>query len=74
MEIDRYHLPDYTVPIEETLGAMDEVVRAGKVRYPAVSNYAAWQVCEIHWIAETHGFRPPCVSQPMYNVLTRAIE
>lgn len=46
------HLPDYAVPIEETLAAMDEAVRAGKVRYPAISNYAAWQVCEIRWIAE----------------------
>jgi len=68
------HLPDYSVPIEETLAAMEEAVRAGKVRYPAVSNYAAWQVCEIHWIAEKNGFRPPRVSQPMYNVLTRGIE
>ncbi len=74
--VDLYylHLPDYGVPIEETLAAMDEAVRAGKVRYPAVSNYAAWQVCEIHWIAEKHGFRPPPVSQPMYNVLARGIE
>jgi aryl-alcohol dehydrogenase-like predicted oxidoreductase len=74
--VDLYylHLPDYTTPIEETLAAMDEVVRAGKVRYPAVSNYAAWQVCEIHWIAAKNGFKPPCVSQPMYNVLTRGIE
>jgi aryl-alcohol dehydrogenase-like predicted oxidoreductase len=74
--VDLYylHLPDYNVPIEETLAAMDEVVRAGKVRYPAVSNFAAWQICEIHWIAEKNGFKPPCVSQPMYNVLTRAIE
>jgi aryl-alcohol dehydrogenase-like predicted oxidoreductase len=74
--VDLYylHLPDYTVPIEETLAAMDEAVRAGKVRYPAVSNYAAWQVCEIHWLAEKNGFKPPCVSQPMYNVLTRGIE
>jgi aryl-alcohol dehydrogenase-like predicted oxidoreductase len=74
--VDLYylHLPDYGVPIEETLGAMDEVVRAGKVRYPAVSNYAAWQVCEIHCIAEKHGFKPPYVSQPMYNLLARGIE
>jgi len=74
--VDLYylHLPDYAVPIEETLAAMDEAVRAGKVRYPAVSNYAAWQVCEIHWIAEKNRFKPPCVSQPMYNVLTRGIE
>jgi aryl-alcohol dehydrogenase-like predicted oxidoreductase len=74
--VDLYylHLPDYSVPIEETLAAMDEAARAGKVRYPAVSNYAAWQVCEILWIAEKNRFKPPCVSQPMYNVLTRGIE
>jgi aryl-alcohol dehydrogenase-like predicted oxidoreductase len=74
--VDLYylHLPDYTVPIEETLAAMDAAVRAGKVRYPAMSNYAAWQVCEIHWIAERNGFKLSCVSQPMYNVLTRSIE
>jgi aryl-alcohol dehydrogenase-like predicted oxidoreductase len=74
--VDLYylHLPDYNVPIEETLAAMDEVVRAGKVRYPAVSNFAAWQICQMHWIAEKNGFKPPCVSQPMYNVLTRAVE
>ena len=68
------HLPDYSVPIEETLATMEDAVRAGKVRYPAVSNYAAWQVCEIQWIAEKNGFMPPRVSQPMYNVLTRGIE
>jgi len=68
------HLPDYAAPIEETLAAMEEAVRAGKVRYPAVSNYASWQVCVIHWLAEKNGFKPPRVSQPMYNVVTRAIE
>ena len=68
------HQPDYDTPIEETLAAMDEAVRAGKVRYPAVSNYAAWQVCEIHWLAEKHGYKPPRISQPMYNLLARGIE
>lgn len=74
--VDLYYLhqPDYDAPIEETLSAMDELVRAGKVRYPAVSNYAAWQVCEIHWICSKSGFRPPHISQPMYNLLARAIE
>ena len=74
--VDVYYLhwPDYAVPLEETLGAMEELVRAGKVRYPAVSNYAAWQICQIHWIAEKHGFTPPFISQPMYNLLARAIE
>jgi len=74
--VDLYYLhqPDWDVPIEETLGAMDELVRAGKVRCPAVSNYAAWQVAEIHWIAEKRGYQPPYISQPMYNLLARGIE
>ncbi|HEY6293666.1 MAG TPA: aldo/keto reductase [Terriglobia bacterium] len=74
--LDLYYLhwPDYETPIEETLEAMEEAVRAGKVRYPAVSNYAAWQVCEIHWAAEKRAWRPPYVSQPMYNLLARGIE
>jgi len=74
--VDLYYLhqPDYDVPIEETLTTMDELVRAGKVRYPAVSNYAAWQVTEIHWICEKNGYRPPYISQPMYNLIARGIE
>ena len=74
--VDLYYLhqPDYDVPIEETLAAMDELVKAGKVRYPAVSNYAAWQVAEIHCISQKNGFKPPFISQPMYNLLARAIE
>ena len=45
-------------PIEESLSAMDEVVRAGKVRQPAISNYAAWQACEILWIQILFDSRP----------------
>lgn len=74
VDIYYLHQPDYGVPIEETLTAMDEVVRAGKVRYPAVSNYAAWQVAEIHSICAKHGYGPPRISQPMYNLLARGIE
>ncbi len=74
--VDLYYLhqPDYDVPIEETLAAMQELVAAGKVRYPAVSNYAAWQVAEIHCLAQKNGFKAPYISQPMYNLLARAIE
>lgn len=74
--VDLYYLhqPDYDVPIEETLAAMDELVKAGKVRYPAVSNYASWQVAEIHCISQKNGYLPPFISQPMYNLLARAIE
>jgi len=68
------HFPDWSVPIEESLEAMDEIVRAGKVRHPASSNYAGWQVVQMLWISETKGYRPPYVSQPMYNLLARGIE
>jgi 1-deoxyxylulose-5-phosphate synthase len=74
--VDLYYLhqPDYAVPVEETLGAMEELVGQGKVRYPATSNYAGWQVCELLWVAEKHGYSPARVSQPMYNILARGIE
>ena len=68
------HAPDYGTPIDETLAAMDELIRVGKVRYAGVSNFAAWQVCELLWVSEKNGYRAPRVSQPMYNVLARAIE
>ncbi len=74
VDIYYLHVPDWPVPIEETLAAMDEVVRAGKARYPASSNYAAWQVLEMLWLAEKHGYRPAWITQPMYNLLARGIE
>jgi aryl-alcohol dehydrogenase-like predicted oxidoreductase len=74
LDIYYLHQPDWETPIEETLATMDELVRAGKVRYPAVSNYAAWQMAEILWICEKHGYKPPYISQPMYNLLARGIE
>lgn len=74
VDIYYLHQPDYGVSVEETLAALDDVVRAGKVRYSAVSNYAAWQVCDIHSISQRSGFNPPYISQPMYNLLARAIE
>lgn len=74
LDVYYLHWPDYQVPIEETLKAMDEAVCSGKVRYTAVSNYAAWQVAEIHCIASKKGYARPFISQPMYNLLARAIE
>ncbi len=68
------HLPDYSTPIEESLGAMNELVKEGKVRHVAHSNYAAWQVVDMHWISSKNGCPPPVVSQPMYNLLARGIE
>jgi 1-deoxyxylulose-5-phosphate synthase len=68
------HMPDYATPIEETLEAMNVLVRAGKVRYPAFSNYAGWQAAQIHCLSQKKGYRAPAVSQPMYNLLARGIE
>jgi 1-deoxyxylulose-5-phosphate synthase len=74
--VDLYYLhqPDWDTPIEESLAAMEELVREGKVRYPAVSNYAAWQVTQMLWRCADHGYVAPTVSQPMYNMLARGIE
>jgi aryl-alcohol dehydrogenase-like predicted oxidoreductase len=74
--LDLYYLhqPDYAVPIEESLEAMDRLVTQGKVRYPASSNYSGWQVCQMQWIAGKSGYKPATVTQPMYNLLARGIE
>ena len=74
LDIYYLHMPDYEAPLEESLAAMDEAVRAGKVRHPAMSNYAAWQHCQALWITEKRGHKPPLISQPMYNLLARGIE
>jgi len=68
------HAPDHTVRIEESLEAMDALVRQGKVRYPASSNYAGWQVVQMLWLCEKNGWHAPYISQPMYNLLARGIE
>ncbi len=68
------HMPDPGTPIEESLAAMDEAIRAGKVRYPAMSNYSSWKHCQALWTCERHGYRAPHVAQPMYNLLARGIE
>jgi len=68
------HLPDYAVPIEESLDAMNELVQQGKVRYLASSNYSGWQMVEMLWIAQRKGEKAPHVAQPMYNLIARGIE
>jgi aryl-alcohol dehydrogenase-like predicted oxidoreductase len=65
------HAPDHAVPIEETLGAMEELRAAGKIGALGVSNYAAWQILEMMGVP---GAPRPAVSQVMYNLLIRQIE
>ncbi len=74
--IDLYqpHFPDSSVPIEETLRALDDLVRAGKVRYLGCSNYPAWQLADAIWTSRMHGLARFVSAQPRYNILFRMIE
>jgi aryl-alcohol dehydrogenase-like predicted oxidoreductase len=74
LDIYYLHLPDYAVPIEESLDAMNELVKQGKVRYTATSNYSAWQIVEMLWIAQRKGYPGPHIGQPMHNLIARGIE
>ena len=74
--IDIYYLhsPDPKTPVEETLDAMDCLVRSGKVRYIGTSNFAAWQACRLTHIARETNRNAPVVTQMCYNMITRGIE
>jgi len=74
--IDLYqiHRPQPTIPIDETLRALDDLVRAGKIRYAGCSTFAAWQVCEAHYVAKELGLNGFVSEQPPYNLLDRRAE
>lgn len=74
--IDLYqiHRPQSDVPIDETLRALDDLVRAGKVRYIGTSTYGAWQILESLWVAKELGLNRFVCEQPPYNILDRRIE
>src|ERR1700694_988100 len=74
--IDIYYLhkEDHSTPLEETMRAMGELIRQGKVRYFGVSNYRAWRVAEICNICDRLGIDRPVASQPYYNAMNRMPE
>jgi len=74
--IDLYqiHRPQNAVPIDETLRALDDLVRQGKVRYLGCSTFAAWQVVESLWVAKELGLNRFVSEQPPYHLLDRRIE
>jgi aryl-alcohol dehydrogenase-like predicted oxidoreductase len=74
LDIYYLHMPDYETPVEETLETMDQLCQEGKIRYIGVSNYSAWQMCEMHGICEKNGWQKPWIAQPMYNLVARGIE
>ena len=74
VDVYYFHRPDPLTPIEESLLAVDDLIRAGKVRYAACSNYAAWQVAEMTAIGKRRSIASPVASQVAYNMLARSAE
>ena len=68
------HQPDPTTPLEETLRALEDLVRAGKILYPAISNHSAWQTQLAADLQKAHGWARMQVVQPMYNLVKRQAE
>ena len=74
IDLFQVHFPDVKTPIEETLRALDDVVRAGKVRYIGCSNFAGWQVADAQWTARANHLSPFVSAQNEYNLLDRRTE
>jgi aryl-alcohol dehydrogenase-like predicted oxidoreductase len=74
--IDIYYLhkEDHDTPLAETVHALADLIRAGKLRYVGVSNYRAWRVAEICNLCDRLGIDRPVVSQPYYNAMNRTPE
>jgi len=74
--IDIYYLHrfDDVTDLGETLRALDDLVRAGKILYPACSNFAAWQVAHALGLQRLSGWAPLIAIQPMYNLVKRQVE
>jgi aryl-alcohol dehydrogenase-like predicted oxidoreductase len=74
--IDLYqiHRPEADTDIDETLGALTDLVRAGKVRYIGSSTFPASQIVEAQWVAQERGRERFVCEQPPYSILTRAVE
>ncbi len=69
VDLYQVHAPDDETPIEETLRALDDLVRAGKVRYLGCSNFAAWEMVRAIGVAEQHGWAPWISLQQRWNIL-----
>jgi len=74
VDLYQYHVPDGVTPFEETFGALDELVREGKVRYVGHSNLSAAQVEEVDALSREHGWARPVSAQNQYSLLRREAE
>jgi aryl-alcohol dehydrogenase-like predicted oxidoreductase len=74
IDLYQFHRPDPRTPIDETLRALDDLVRAGKVRYIGCSNLPGWQVIDADWTARYHGLTRFVSCQDEYSLLVRKHE
>lgn len=74
--IDLYqvHSWDFETPIDETMRALDDLVRQGKVRYLGASNFTAWQLMKSLWVSDKHNYARFDCLQPQYSLISRDIE
>ncbi|MGF1611139.1 MAG: aldo/keto reductase [Kiloniellales bacterium] len=74
--IDVYYLhkEDHATPLEETVSAIGQLIRDGKIRYFGVSNFRSWRIAEIVRLCDRLGVDRPVVSQPYYNAMNRMPE
>lgn len=66
--------PDLSTPLEETIRTLDQLVRAGKVRYYGFSHFPAWRIAEALWLCDRLGLEAPVSEQPSYHLLSRRAE
>ncbi|NGY03971.1 aldo/keto reductase [Solimonas terrae] len=74
LDVYMIHWPDYGTPIEETLRALDDLVRDGKVRYIACSNLETWRIVDALWTSRHHGYASFIGAQTEYSLLNRGAE
>ena len=74
VDLYQVHAWDPVTPLEETLGTLDGLVKAGKVRYVGVSNFSGWQLQKAIDISKHNGWEPFVSLQPLYNLLDRSTE
>jgi len=71
IDVYQVHQPDPMTPAEETMSALNDLVREGLVRYLGCSNYPSWMIAEANEIAKQHGWAPLVSAQPQYSLLQR---
>ena len=74
IDLYQFHQPDPATPIEETLRALDELVKSGKVRFIGGSNLPAWELCEAVWVSKAAGLHSFVSVQPRFSLLDRHCE